>query len=90
MPQRLERAQAQQLQLQGRRVHCVRPEELFPLGATLCLAIDGNPERIDVISGSVDDACIVEYSDATGLVGVVGVDRTAELAPYRKTLLARS
>ena len=40
---------AQQLQLQGQRVHCVRPEELFPLGSTLCLAVDGNPERIEII-----------------------------------------
>jgi hypothetical protein len=40
---------AQQLQLQGQRVYCVRPEELFPLGSTLCLAVDGNPERIDII-----------------------------------------
>jgi hypothetical protein len=27
----------------------VRPEELFPLGSTLCLAVDGNPERIEII-----------------------------------------
>ncbi len=42
-----------------------------------------------LVEGSADEACIFEYSDDTGLVGVVGVDRTAELAPYRKQLLER-
>ena len=40
-------------------------------------------------SGSLDGACIVEYSDSSGLVGVAGVNQTAEVAPYRKLLLAR-
>ena len=40
-------------------------------------------------SGSLNGACIVEYSDSSGLVGVVGVNQTAEVAPYRKLLLAR-
>lgn len=44
----------------------------------------------EVVAGTVDEPCIVEYSDNSGLVGVVGVDRTAEVAPYRKALLARS
>ena len=50
----------------------------------------GIADRAEVVSGTVDEPCIVEYSDASGLVGVVGVDRTAEVAPYRKALLARS
>jgi NADPH-dependent 2,4-dienoyl-CoA reductase/sulfur reductase-like enzyme len=50
----------------------------------------GIADRVEVMSGTVDEPCIVEYSDASGLVGVVGVDRTAEVAPYRKALLARS
>ncbi|MDB6168361.1 MAG: hypothetical protein JWM88_1225 [Verrucomicrobia bacterium] len=40
---------AHQLQLQGRRVFCVAPEDLFPLGPQLCVDIEGNPEKIDVI-----------------------------------------
>ncbi len=40
---------AHQLQLQGRRVFCVAPEDIFPLGPQLCVDIDGNPEKIDVI-----------------------------------------
>ena len=50
----------------------------------------GIADRVEVVSGTVDEPCIVEYSDASGLVGVVGVDRTAEVAQYRKALLARS
>ena len=50
----------------------------------------GIADRVEVMSGTVDEPCIVEYSDASGLVGVVGIDRTAEVAPYRKALLARS
>jgi hypothetical protein len=40
---------AGQLQLQGKRVFCLEPEDLFPLGNTLCLDIEGNPEKIDII-----------------------------------------
>ncbi|MBS0632335.1 MAG: hypothetical protein JSS11_10500 [Verrucomicrobia bacterium] len=40
---------AHQLQLQGKRVFCLRPEDIFPLGSTLCFDVDGNPEKIDVL-----------------------------------------
>ena len=40
---------AEQLQLQGKRVFCLDPEEIFPLGSSLCFDIEGNPEKIDVI-----------------------------------------
>lgn len=40
---------AQQLQLLGRRVFCVAPEKLFPLGPALCCDVDGNPEKIDIL-----------------------------------------
>jgi len=40
---------AEQLQLQGRRVYCLDPDNLFPLGSTLCFDVDGNPEKIDVL-----------------------------------------
>jgi hypothetical protein len=40
---------AQQLQLLGRRVFCVSPEALFPLGSALCFDVDGNPEKVDVL-----------------------------------------
>jgi len=40
---------ADQLQLRGHRVFCLEPDDLFPLGSTLCFDIDGNPEKIDVL-----------------------------------------
>ncbi|MEI6861791.1 MAG: hypothetical protein WCL04_06010 [Verrucomicrobiota bacterium] len=40
---------ALQLQLLGKRVFCLRPEDIFPLGSGLCFDVEGNPERIDII-----------------------------------------
>jgi hypothetical protein len=40
---------AQQLQLAGKRVHCLHPDDLFPLGQGLCFDIEGNPEKIDIV-----------------------------------------
>ena len=40
---------ALQLQLQGKRVFVLRPENLFPLGGALFFDSGGNPEKIDVI-----------------------------------------
>ena len=40
---------AQQLQVLGHRVFCVAPEDLFPLGAQLCVDVEGTPEKVDVI-----------------------------------------
>ncbi len=40
---------ARQLQLQGKRVFCLRPEDIFPLGSGLFFDVEGNPERIDIV-----------------------------------------
>jgi hypothetical protein len=40
---------AHQLQLQGRRVFCLRPEDMFPLENALFFDVEGNPEKIDII-----------------------------------------
>ena len=40
---------AHQLQLLGKRVFCVRPDDIFPLGSSLCFDVDGNPEKVDVL-----------------------------------------
>ncbi len=40
---------AHQLQLQGKRVFCLRPEDIFPLENALFFDSDGNPEKIDLI-----------------------------------------
>jgi hypothetical protein len=40
---------AQQLQLQGKRVFCMKPEDLFPLEHSIFFDSDGNPEKIDIV-----------------------------------------
>jgi hypothetical protein len=40
---------ALQLQLQGKRVFCLKPEDIFPLENSLFYDADGNPEKIDII-----------------------------------------
>jgi len=40
---------AEQLQLQGKRVFLLDPDDVFPLGSTLCFDVEGNPEKIDII-----------------------------------------
>src|SRR5687767_5830365 len=40
---------AHQLQLQGKRVFCLRPEDMFPLENALFFDVEGNPEKIDII-----------------------------------------
>jgi hypothetical protein len=40
---------AHQLQLQGKRVFCLRPEQVFPLENALFFDADGNPEKIDIL-----------------------------------------
>lgn len=51
--------------------------------------LPGIAQEYHLVEGAYDGPGIVEYHDGAGLVGVVGVNRTAELAPYRKQLLAR-
>jgi hypothetical protein len=40
---------AGELQQLGLRVHCLHPNDIFPLGEAICADINGNPEEIDVI-----------------------------------------
>jgi hypothetical protein len=40
---------ARQLQLQGKRVFCLKPEDLFPLENALFFDVEGNPEKIDIL-----------------------------------------
>ena len=40
---------ADQLELQGKRVFFLTPEEVFLNGTTLCFDLEGNPEKIDII-----------------------------------------
>lgn len=40
---------ARELQLRGRRIHCLRPDQVFPLGEAVFFDAEGNPEKIDVV-----------------------------------------
>ncbi|MFI5337577.1 MAG: hypothetical protein ACHQ5A_12380 [Opitutales bacterium] len=40
---------AEQLQRSGRRVYCLHPDAVFPLGGELFFDVEGVPEKIDVI-----------------------------------------
>jgi hypothetical protein len=40
---------AEQLQVLGHRVFCLKPEDIFPLENALFFSADGNPEKIDII-----------------------------------------
>jgi hypothetical protein len=40
---------AERLQEKGRRVYCLHPGDLFPVGDTICADIDGDPEELDII-----------------------------------------
>lgn len=40
---------AAELRLRGRRIYCFHPDELMPLGKTICVPVEGNPERVDLL-----------------------------------------
>jgi hypothetical protein len=40
---------SEQLQRVGRRVYCLRPDQIFPLGGELFFDVEGTPEKIDII-----------------------------------------
>lgn len=40
---------AKELRKRGRRVHVFHPDEVMPLGDSICVGIDGNPQQVDVV-----------------------------------------
>jgi len=46
--------------------------------------------EVSIIESDAAGNCIAEYRDAAGLVGVVGINRTSEIAYYRKLLNTRT
>lgn len=40
---------ARELRLRGKRVYCTHPSNVMPLGQTLCMDLDGNPEQVDIV-----------------------------------------
>jgi 3-phenylpropionate/trans-cinnamate dioxygenase ferredoxin reductase component len=48
--------------------------------------VPGAGDRIEVLDGDLDEPCIIGYFSGDRLMGVVGIDRTADLMPYRKQI----
>ena len=46
--------------------------------------------EVEIIESDHEGNCIAEYSDPSGLVGVVGINRTSDVARYRKLLATRA
>jgi NADPH-dependent 2,4-dienoyl-CoA reductase/sulfur reductase-like enzyme len=46
--------------------------------------------EVSIVEADNDGSFIAEYSDSSGLVGVVGINRTSEVARYRKLLSTRA
>lgn len=40
---------AEELQRRGRRVYCLSPDDVFPLGGELFFDVEGTPEKVDII-----------------------------------------
>jgi hypothetical protein len=40
---------ARELQLQGKRVFVFHPNELIPISGSLCVSMDGSPQKVDII-----------------------------------------
>ena len=55
---------ARELQVRGKRVFCMTPAQVFPLGGALFFDVEGNPERIDIIYR------FFELFDAAGIPAV--------------------
>lgn len=51
--------------------------------------LPGLGTRTVLAEGDFDGPCVVEYHDDSGLVGVVSIDSTPALVPYRKAIMAR-
>ena len=51
--------------------------------------IPGLATSIAMVDGDADGPCIAEYCNDSGLIGVVGIDRTPQLAAYRQQLMQR-
>ncbi len=62
---------AEQLRERGRRVFCLRPEELIPLGGGIFFDVDGTPEKIDVIYRFFELYDLKNISTASFLVEAV-------------------
>lgn len=50
--------------------------------------LPGLADEVLIVSGNPDSECVAEYRRAGTLVGVIGIDATSALVPYRAALMA--
>lgn len=50
--------------------------------------LPGLADEIRIVQGDPDSACVAEYRRAGALIGVIGIDATSALVPYRTALMA--
>ncbi|RRJ96300.1 hypothetical protein Ga0100231_020575 [Opitutaceae bacterium TAV4] len=82
---------ARQLQQLGKRAACLSPEDIFPLGNSLCFDVEGDPEKIDVIYRFFELFDLENISTAPHLIeaceaGEVAI--TPPLRPFQEEKLA--
>ncbi|MDE0820108.1 MAG: hypothetical protein OSA95_03250 [Opitutales bacterium] len=74
---------ATQLQREGRRVFVFAPEDVMPLGNSLCVDIDGNPEKIDIIYRFFELFDLPNIPEAQYIQKVVETDHVKLTPPMR-------
>lgn len=74
---------AQQLQQQGKRVFCLEPGDIFPLGSTLCFDVEGDPEKIDVIYRFFELFDLPNIATAAQIMEAVEAGEVAITPPLR-------
>ena len=67
----------------GKRVFCLRPEEVFPLGNGLFFDLDGNPEKIDVIHRFFELYDLENVPNAEYIVEAMESGETAVSPPFK-------
>jgi len=74
---------AAQLQQQGRRVFCLRPQEVFPLGGAVFFDSGGTPEKIDVVYRFFELFDLANVSCAPFLLEAWAAGEVAIAPPFR-------
>jgi hypothetical protein len=74
---------ARQLQEAGKRVFCLRPEDLFPLGGSLFFDVEGNPEKIDIIYRFFELFDLANLRTAPYILEAVAAGEVAIAPPMR-------
>jgi len=74
---------ARQLQLLGKRVFCLPPEAIFPLGGELFFDVEGNPEKIDVLYRFFELFDLANIRTAKFILEAWAADEVAIAPPLR-------